>query len=235
MTTEDLDKQDNGPLVPFERWMGKTGLALVPRWMTANQVTMISGACGVLAGGAYYLASFHKAWFIVAALLVFLHWAADNVDGHVARSRNQTSQAGRFLDIFFDSLTFAALGVGLAFASYAQFPIVAVATILCLLQYVLTVLWIALTRIWPFPAFGPAEASLTLIVMSVLMLFLPTELFTLGGRSFSLIDAGFALTIPSSIVVLFISALQLYRHLQREDHAGAATAASAMPAQHTQL
>lgn len=228
--SDNLDKQDNGPLVPFERWMGKHGLKLVPQWMSANQVTLISGSCGVLAGLAFYLASFHDAWFIVAAALVMIHWAADNIDGHVARSRNQASQAGRFLDLFLDSVTFAALGIGLAFASYTQFPIVAVATILCLLQYVLTVLWIALTRIWPFPAFGPAEASLTLIVLSILMMVLPRELFTLWGHSFSLVDAGFALTIPSSILVLFTSAFQLYRHLQQQDRAGAATEAPAASA-----
>src|SRR5690554_218531 len=159
MSEQDLDKQDNGLLVPFERWMGRTGLALVPPTMSANQVTLMSGGCGLLAALALYLASFDALWFVVAALLVWLHWAADNIDGHVARARNQCSQAGRFLDIFLDATCFAALGIGLAFADYTLFPIIAVATILCLLQYVLTMLWIALTRVWPFPAFGPAEAS----------------------------------------------------------------------------
>jgi phosphatidylglycerophosphate synthase len=212
--TQELDKQDNGVLVPLERWMARTGAVLVPQGVSANQVTLLSGAAGVLAVVAFYLASFHKLWFVVGALLVLLHWVADNVDGHVARTRNQTSAAGRFLDIFFDGLTFAALGIGLACASYAQFPIVAVATIFCLLQYIVTVLWIALSNIWPFPAFGPAEASLTMIVMAILMLFLPVDLFTLWGRSFSLIDAAFALTIPNSAVSIVISARQLYRHLQ---------------------
>lgn len=216
MSEEYLDKQDNGALVSFEQWMGRTGLSLVPRTMSANQVTLISGGCGVLAGLAFYLASFSQIGFICGGILTLMHWAADNIDGHVARSRNQCSQAGRFLDIFLDAVTFAALGIGLAFADYTYFPIVAVATILCLLQYVLTVLWIALTRIWPFPAFGPAEASLTLIILSILMLFLPRELFVLWGRSFSLIDVAFALTIPSSIVTLFMSALALFKHLQRE-------------------
>ncbi|MGZ5051725.1 MAG: CDP-alcohol phosphatidyltransferase family protein [Methylobacter sp.] len=213
---EDLDKQDNGVLVNFERWMGRTGLALVPQSMSANQVTLFSCGCGVLAGLAYYLASFGRAWFAIGAVLTLMHWAADNIDGHVARSRNQCSQAGRFLDIFLDAVTFAALGIGLACADYTYFPIVAVATILSMLQYVLTVLWIALTRIWPFPVFGPGEALLTLIVLSILMLFLPKELFVLRGISFSLIDVAFVLTILSSTVTLFMSALALFKHLQRE-------------------
>jgi len=230
MSEQDLDKQDNGLLVPFERWMGRTGLALVPPTMSANQVTLMSGGCGLLAALALYLASFDALWFVVAALLVWLHWAADNIDGHVARARNQCSQAGRFLDIFLDATCFAALGIGLAFADYTLFPIIAVATILCLLQYVLTLLWIALTRVWPFPVFGPAEASLTLIVMALLMLVLPAELLVVGDWRLSLFDIGFALTIPSSLITLVVSALALYRHLQSEAAAASAeTARSPAP------
>ena len=145
----DIDKRDNGPLVPLEQWMGRTALPFVPRWMTANQVTAISGGAGMLAGLCYYLASFANVWFVAGALLALTQWWADNTDGHVARTRGQASPAGRFLDLFLDSCTFTALGVGIAFASYTRFEIVAVATLLCLVQYVLTVLWIALARIWP--------------------------------------------------------------------------------------
>jgi phosphatidylglycerophosphate synthase len=231
--TDDLDKRDQGPLVPFERWMGRTGLALIPRGVSANQVTLLGGICGVIAGVAFYLASFQNAWFAVAGLFVLFHWALDNIDGHVARSRNQTSQAGRFLDLFLDSVNFAAIGIGVAFASYTHFSIVAVATILCLLQYVLTVLWIAMTRIWPFPVFGPAEASLSLIVLSILMLFLPKDLVTLWGIPLSLIDIAFALTIPSSLITLFTSALQLFRHLQREEAFDSKTEAETAPVRRT--
>jgi phosphatidylglycerophosphate synthase len=215
--SDELDKREHGVLVPFERWMGRTALPLVPVTVSANQITLAAGVCGVLAGLAFYLASFRRAWFAVAGLMVFLHWALDNIDGHVARSRNQTSKAGRFLDIFLDSVTFAAIGIGIAFASYAHFSIAAVATILFVLQYVLTILWIELTGIFPFPAFGPAEGSLALIVGSFLMVFLPRQLFTLWRIPFSLIDIAYALTIPTSLISLFTSALRLFRCLQLED------------------
>lgn len=210
----DIDKRDNGLLVPVEQWMGRTALPFVPAWMTANQVTAVSGGSGMLAGLAFYLASFHDAWFLVGALLVLAQWWADNTDGHVARTRGQASPAGRFLDLFLDSCTFTALGVGIAFASYTRFEIVAVATLLCLMQYVLTVLWIALARIWPFPPFGPAESSLTLILMALAMPFLPRELVVLGGVPLGLFDVAFALTIPSSLLTILVSARQLFVHLK---------------------
>ena len=212
--TRDIDKRDNGPLVPLEQWMGRTALPFVPRWMTANQVTAISGGAGMLAGLCYYLASFANVWFVAGALLALTQWWADNTDGHVARTRGQASPAGRFLDLFLDSCTFTALGVGIAFASYTRFEIVAVATLLCLVQYVLTVLWIALARIWPFPPFGPGESSLTLIAMSLALPFLTRELLVLGGVPLSLFDIAFALTIPSSLFTIVVSARQLFVHLK---------------------
>jgi phosphatidylglycerophosphate synthase len=210
----DIDKRDNGKLVPLEQWMGRTALPFVPGWMTANQVTAVSGGAGMVAGLCYYLASFSSVWFFVGAFLALTQWWADNTDGHVARTRGQASPAGRFLDLFLDSCTFTALGMGIAFANYTHFEIVAVATLLCLVQYVLTVLWIALARIWPFPPFGPGESSLTLITMSVAMPFLPRDLLVLGGIPFSLFDIAFALTIPSSLLTIVISARQLFVHLK---------------------
>jgi phosphatidylglycerophosphate synthase len=213
-TKDDITKEDDGPLVPLEQWMGRTALPYVPRAMTANHVTMASGTAGMLAGPVFYLASFHDAWFVAGALLVLFQWWADNTDGHVARTRGQASPAGRFLDLFLDCCSFAAVGIGISCASYTQFEIVAVATMLCLLQYVLTVLWIALARIWPFPLFGPGEASLTLILMSLVMPFAPRALVTPGGVPLSLFDLAFALTIPGSLVTIAVSARRLYRHLQ---------------------
>lgn len=217
----ELEKRDNGLLVPVEKWMGRTLLPFVPRTMTANGVTMLSGTCGMSAGIAFYLASFHDGWFVAAALMVLAQWWLDNTDGLVARTRQQSSTAGRFLDIFLDCCTFTAVGIGLAFASYTQFPIIAVATMLCLVQYVVTVLWIALTRIWPFPAFGPAESSLSLIAVALLMTMLPRELVTLGGLPLSLVDVAMGLTIPSSLIAIVISARQLFLHLQQQDRPGA--------------
>ena len=221
--TPDVIKEDDGLLVPVEQWMGRTALPFVPRAMTANHVTLISGAAGILSGVAFYLASFADAGFFAGAFLVLVQWWADNTDGHVARTRGQSSPAGRFLDLFLDCCTFTAIGVGVSFASYARFPIVAVATMLCLVQYVLTVLWIALAGIWPFPAFGPGEASLSMIVLGLVMPFIPRALVTVHGVPLSLVDLAFAATIPSSLVTLVLSARRLFWHLQQG--AGQASAA----------
>lgn len=168
----------------------------------------------------FALAAFDRLWFAAGALLLLLHWAGDNIDGHVARTRNQCSAAGRFLDIFADALTFTAVGLGFALSSYGRFEIVATATLLCLVQYVLTVLWIALARVWPFPAFGPAEALLSGIVIALLSIVLPRELLSVAGQSYSLIDLAFALTIPGSLLTLVTSGLGLYRRLQQQDATG---------------
>lgn len=216
---DDVIKLDNGSLVALERWMGRTGSRLVPPTMTANQVTAVSGVFGILAGVCMALATLDRLWFAAGAVLLLLHWFGDNVDGHVARTRNQCSSAGRFLDIFADALTFTAVGLGFALSDHAHFEIVATATLFCLLQYVLTVLWIALARVWPFPTFGPAEALLSAIVIALLSIVLPRDLLNLAGETYSLIDLAFALTIPGSILTLIASGAGLYRHLKEQDAA----------------
>ena len=149
---------------------------------------------------------------------------------HYRRAQPQIQSSGRWP--FSRSLPdccvlFTALGIGLSFASYTQFPIIAVATMLCLLQYVLTVLWIALARIWPFPTFGPAESSLTLIVLALVMPFIPRQLVTIDGVPLSLIDIAFAITVPNSLITLFISSRRLFRHLQAEAAAEGASVLAA--------
>jgi archaetidylinositol phosphate synthase len=212
-----VEKRDTGRLVPFEQWMARAGARFVPLTMSANQVTLCSGLFGVSAGAAFALASFDRRLFLVGALCMLLHWAGDNVDGQIARTRNLCSASGRFLDIFFDAITFAAVGLGFAASGAAHFTIVATATVLCMLQYVLTMLWMALTRIWPFPAFGPAEACLTAILLGVAMFLLPPHLLTLFGLSLSLVDVLFAIMIPLSLIEIGRSAFALFRELGRQD------------------
>ena len=155
---------------------------------------MLAGASGILSGLAFYLASFANAWFFAGAGLVLVQWWTDNTDGHVARARGQSSPAGRFLDLFLDCCTFTAIGVGVSFASYARFPIVAVATMLCLLACADRAL-IALARIWPFPAFGPGEASLSMIVLGLVMPFVRAQSASRALPGF--VDLASAATIPA--------------------------------------
>src|SRR3954453_6119475 len=82
----------------FPRAMSARIVPLVPAGVTPNQVTIASGLCSAVAGGALYLASFGRVWLAVAAAFIFAGWLLDYVDGDLARARGQTSERGYLLD-----------------------------------------------------------------------------------------------------------------------------------------
>lgn len=88
------------------------GLAavLAPTPVTPNQVTLVSGACGVTAG---VLLALGATWPVAVALLGFLVF--DCADGQLARRRGGGSVYGRAFDGVGDYLTGLGVHVGLGF------------------------------------------------------------------------------------------------------------------------
>ena len=94
---------------------------LAPTPVTPNQVTLVSGACGVTAG---VLLALGATWPVALALLGFLVF--DCADGQLARRRGGGSIYGRAFDGVGDYLTGLGVHVGLGFVmSHALQSVVA--------------------------------------------------------------------------------------------------------------
>lgn len=89
------------------RWAARVGL-------TPNQVTVIALAIGLLAAAAF--ATGERAGYIAGAVLLYLSFVADCVDGQLARYTRRFSKFGAWLDSVFDRAkeyaAFAGLGIG---------------------------------------------------------------------------------------------------------------------------
>ncbi len=89
------------------RWAARVGL-------TPNQVTFIALCIGLL--GATAFATGERAGYIVGAVLVYLSFVADCVDGQLARYTRTFSKFGAWLDSVFDRskeyAAFAGLAIG---------------------------------------------------------------------------------------------------------------------------
>ncbi|MGH2837741.1 MAG: CDP-alcohol phosphatidyltransferase family protein [Thermoleophilaceae bacterium] len=89
------------------RWAARAGL-------TPNQVTCIALCIGLL--GATAFATGERAGYIAGAVLVYLSFVADCVDGQLARYTRSFSKFGAWLDSVFDRAkeyaAFAGLGIG---------------------------------------------------------------------------------------------------------------------------
>ena len=96
------------PLI--DRLLDPIGQGLVRLGVTANQVTMIGAAFGLIAAGCVAAGLFHSAlWFVLANRVI------DGMDGAVARA-SRSSDFGGYLDIVSDFIFYSAIPMAFAMA-----------------------------------------------------------------------------------------------------------------------
>ena len=96
------------PLI--DRLLNPIGRGLVTLGVTANQVTMIGAAFGLIAAGCAAAGLFYLAlWFVIANRFV------DGLDGAVARA-SRSSDFGGYLDIVSDFIFYSAIPLAFAVA-----------------------------------------------------------------------------------------------------------------------
>jgi len=96
------------PLI--DRLLNPIGRGLVALGVTANQVTMIGAAFGLIAAGCVAAGLFYPAlWFVIANRVI------DGLDGAVARA-SRSSDFGGYLDIVSDFIFYSAIPLAFAVA-----------------------------------------------------------------------------------------------------------------------
>ena len=96
------------PLI--DRLLNPIGRGLVTLGVTANQVTMIGAAFGLIAAGFVAAGLFYPAlWFVIANRVI------DGLDGAVARA-SRSSDFGGYLDIVSDFIFYSAIPLAFAVA-----------------------------------------------------------------------------------------------------------------------
>ena len=93
-----------------DRLLNPIGRGLVTLGFTANQVTMIGAAFGLIAAGCAATGLFNLAlWFVIANRVI------DGLDGAVARA-SRSSDFGGYLDIVSDFILYSAIPLAFAVA-----------------------------------------------------------------------------------------------------------------------
>jgi phosphatidylglycerophosphate synthase len=90
--------------------LDRYGQAIASRGISANTVTFIGCAVGLLAA---YLIAWH--FYLTAAALIIVSRVCDGLDGAVAKVSGKTDLGG-FLDIVLDFVFYGAIPLGFAFA-----------------------------------------------------------------------------------------------------------------------
>ncbi len=76
--------------------------------LSANNITILGSILG-LSGGTIFFFEENFLFKFLSFILVYLYLVFDFIDGDLARYKNQASDKGYFLDIFFDKLIFIIL------------------------------------------------------------------------------------------------------------------------------
>lgn len=161
-----MQKIENSPFDPFVKWLFPKLLPYVPARLSANAISIIGIITAMLVCVSLYLSAWSRWMCVVGAILVFVHWFADTLDGVVARSR-QTTKLGFYLDHFGDSLSVVFIGLGTFLVEGCHFTIGLVVITLYLLLIIHGLIKAELTRVMELPTFGPTELHLLTISLLV--------------------------------------------------------------------
>lgn len=109
---------------PLDFWVNRPlagvlvkGLAPLP--ITPNQVTLMSGAVGLVAGVLIATSPVEGVWYVpLAGVLMYVSLLLDCADGQLARLRGQSSLVGTFLDGTVDAVAAGAWFIGFAVLMY---------------------------------------------------------------------------------------------------------------------
>jgi phosphatidylglycerophosphate synthase len=213
-----LQKIENSPLDPFVKWLFPKLLPYVPTGLSANAISVIGIITAMLACVCLYLSAWSRWMCFVGAVLVFLHWFADTLDGVVARAR-QTTKLGFYLDHFGDSLSVVFIGLGIFLVKGSHFTIGLVVITLYLLLIINGLIKAELTRIMELPTFGPTEMHMLTITLLIAQPFIdfgqplswyPAATGDHGWLTSSLgFDKGLTLIDVAGLSIIIVAALML--------------------------
>jgi phosphatidylglycerophosphate synthase len=191
----------------------------MPNWVNSDHLTLL-GLCGMLlAGAAYWAASWNRHALLLVVLALAINWFGDSLDGTLARVRNrQRPRYGYYVDHVIDLFgTFFLLG-GLALSGYMS-PMVALGLLAAffmveaqvyLATHVLGVFRLAFLKV------GPTELRIILAIGTVCLLYKPWVALGSIGR-FLLFDVGGIISIAGMAMTLVVSSVRNTRELYKAE------------------
>ena len=187
-------------------WMAKR----LPLWLSSDHLTLLGFAAMLMAGIAYWVASWNRLalWVVVIALAV--NWFGDSLDGTLARVRNQQRpRYGFYVDHVLDLVGTSFLVGGLALSGYMN-PLLALGLLVAYLMvaaeeflstHVQSVFHLSFLRM------GPTELRIILAIGTVYLLHGPwVHLGAIGV--FRLFDMGGTIAIASLVLKLVVCAVR---------------------------
>jgi archaetidylinositol phosphate synthase len=191
----------------------------MPARIHSDHLTLLGFVSMLIAGAAYFAASWNKYALIVVVVGLAMNWFGDSLDGTLARFRNsQRPRYGYYVDHVIDLAGTTALLAGLAFSGYMN-PLIAVGLLAAfalieaevfLATHVLKVFTLSRFRI------GPTELRIMLAAATLYLLYNPW-VYIFGNGPFRLFDIGGLGAIAGLLFAFLYSSIRNTRILYRAE------------------
>jgi phosphatidylglycerophosphate synthase len=190
--TKPIFRVNQISLGPFERrvlpWMANR----LPRWMTPDHLTSIGQLAAVLIGLSYWLTRYHLDYLWLANAGFVIHWAADSLDGTLARVRHiERERYGFFVDHYSDTVAVFLICFGMGISPIMDLRI---ALLLIVGYYAMMTLvyLVSLSRDVfkiSFAGLGPTEVRLAVVIVNIVVWWLDNPGIVIAGKSLTLFSA----------------------------------------------
>jgi phosphatidylglycerophosphate synthase len=184
----------------------------VPSAIMSDHFTALGVLGATAAGAAYALSAGHLWWLWVAAAALVINWMGDSLDGTLARVRHtERPRYGYYLDHLVDAYSTAAIGIGLGLSPFFSLGVALGLVVVYLALSINVYLESAVFgkfRIG-YGRFGPTEARVALILLTLAPLLLPVAPTRLLG------DVALAAAALVMLAMLGVRCARNLRHLAR--------------------
>lgn len=202
---------------PLEKKVVEALTPIASRLFTPNALSFISLAAAFLTGVCFYLTSFSKYWFLLAAFFSFVCWGGDALDGAVARYRKVSNQQGYYIDHMMDSFAILFIFLGLGLSPAMKFPIAMAIVIIYFIMAmnVFLITYIENTFRISFGNVGPNEGRVLIILFSIISVFFeyPLVLFETSFLGFGTVTLWDAAGVIAALILFVIMVITIISNL----------------------
>lgn len=192
----------------------------IPPYITPNQLSIMGFFVLIIAALLLYLAKFNYFFFLWTTVAGWLYAVIDSLDGILARIRDQTSNAGTFLDQTLGQVNELIILFALILGGHIRTELVVITMIGGLFYGFITAQSQALTGSRLPEADRPRWLMLAfiLLLMAFFVKFFGLETFSIAGVKIRSLDAFFIIVPIYYLAVALYRTYFFWRELNKLDH-----------------
>ena len=194
----------------------------IPPYITPNHISLFGFLFVFITGLFIYLAKTNLYFWLWAAFFMFLYAIIDNLDGILARARNQVTKSGSFLDYTLDKISYQVLLFSLILGGHLRTELVVISMLSSLFYALINVESQALIG-----STAPLAERPRWLILAIILCVIAFSIKVFGAESLNLwsieiqsFDALFVILPIYQISTIYFRSISLWKELRSIDQQG---------------